>query len=70
MTLVNHKTFALPTKSQGLFTRALTSASVWRERRALSRLSYDALCDIGYSRKQAMNEAKRPFWDVPSNWRA
>lgn len=41
----------------------------WLSRRALDRLSDDALADIGITRDEASREASRPIWDVPSNWR-
>ena len=43
--------------------------SVWRERRALSRLDDAALNDIGITREEAMIEARRPLWDAPQTWR-
>lgn len=43
--------------------------SVWRERRALSRLDDAALNDIGITREEAMIEARRPLWDAPQAWR-
>lgn len=43
------------------FVRMLDVA---RQRRALSRLDDVALADIGLTRKQALIEANRAFWDV------
>ena len=37
--------------------------------RALAALDDSALSDIGISRAAAQNEAQRPFWDAPDNWR-
>jgi uncharacterized protein YjiS (DUF1127 family) len=42
---------------------------VWRQRQALRKLDFDALNDIGISRRDAFAEARRPFWDAPSTWR-
>ena len=41
----------------------------WRQRQVLRSLDADALADIGVTRKQAQNEARRPIWDAPVNWR-
>ncbi len=35
------------------------------ERRLLASLSQHQLSDIGVSRAEALNEAARPFWDLP-----
>ena len=38
------------------------------QRRALAHLDDATLRDIGVTRGQAMIEARRPLWDVPSAW--
>lgn len=38
---------------------------VYRQRRALLRLDATALADIGLTRRDALREATRPFWDLP-----
>ena len=43
--------------------------SVWRSRQALGRLDNAMLEDIGLSAKSAYEEAAKPIWDVPQNWR-
>lgn len=47
--------------------------SNWRalrkQRKSLSRLDSRALEDIGLTRHEAQQEARRPFWDVPESWR-
>lgn len=43
--------------------------ALWRQRRALARLDDRALADIGVTRTEAMAEAARPAWDVPTTWR-
>ncbi|WGW02202.1 DUF1127 domain-containing protein [Tropicibacter oceani] len=43
--------------------------AVARQRRALARLDDAALRDVGLSREEARQEAARPFWDAPENWR-
>ena len=39
-----------------------------RQRRKLARLADAALRDMGLTRKEARDEAKRPVWDVPHHW--
>jgi len=46
-----------------------TMLTAWRTRQHLKGLDADALRDVGLSRAEAEAEAKRPFWDVPANWR-
>jgi uncharacterized protein YjiS (DUF1127 family) len=43
-------------------------ASLLRQRRALKALDARALNDVGLSRHEAQQEAKRPVWDAPENW--
>ncbi len=40
-----------------------------RQRHQLSRLDDAALDDIGLTRADALSEAARPLWDVPTAWR-
>ncbi|MEM6728506.1 MAG: DUF1127 domain-containing protein [Pseudomonadota bacterium] len=40
-----------------------------RSRNALAALDADRLADLGLTRDEAMEEAQRPFWDVPAHWR-
>lgn len=44
-------------------------ATTYRQRRSLKRLDHWALNDIGLSRRDAQQEAKRPIWDVLDTWR-
>ena len=53
-----------------IFGRLTDYAALYRQRRALARLDAQALADIGLSQSDAQSEAKRPIWDVPSNWHA
>lgn len=39
-----------------------------RQRRKLARLDDAALRDMGLTRRQALDEARRPAWDVPHHW--
>ncbi len=41
--------------------------SLYRQRRTLAALDPTALADIGLTQEQAQSEARRPFWDFPSN---
>lgn len=41
---------------------------LWRQRQALKSLDDAALKDIGITREHANAEARRSFWDAPSNW--
>ena len=41
---------------------------LWRQRQALKRLDDAALRDIGLTRKDALAESRRFFWDAPQNW--
>lgn len=57
-------------KSPTSALRLLSMASnTYRQRRALARLDDTALADLGISRADAVQEAKRPLWDVPASWR-
>ncbi|WP_371054528.1 DUF1127 domain-containing protein [Rhodosalinus sp. K401] len=40
-----------------------------RQRRALAKLDASRLRDIGLTRDEALAEACRPIWDVPTYWR-
>ncbi len=40
-----------------------------QQRRRLCKLDKAALRDLGLTRHEALKEARRPFWDVPHNWR-
>lgn len=39
-----------------------------RQRRALRDIDDHILKDIGLTRRQAEQEAARPFWDAPDHW--
>jgi uncharacterized protein YjiS (DUF1127 family) len=58
-----------PTPRRSLITRLRHLYGIWRQRRALARLSNAQLQDIGVTRAQADAEAARPFWDAPPHWR-
>jgi len=48
----------------------LTHALARRRQRAhLLRLDDHLLRDIGLTRADVLDEAARPFWDVPRHWR-
>lgn len=49
--------------------KAIGSALALRKQRLkLKDLPAAALRDIGLTRDQALAEATRPFWDVPTHW--
>jgi uncharacterized protein YjiS (DUF1127 family) len=59
----------LPSRSRsGLMAFALQAIGVWQQRRKLARLDDTQLRDIGVTRAEALQEAERPLWDVPSTW--
>ena len=71
MTTRTHPSAGLPMAALRA-TAALRMADLmelWRQRRALAELDDRTLDDIGVSRRAALDEAERPFWDVPANWR-
>ena len=39
-----------------------------RQRRKLAKLDDAALRDMGLTRREAQEEARRPSWDVPHHW--
>ena len=41
------------------------SYATYRQRRHLVALDTDALKDVGLTQAQALDEASRPFWDLP-----
>ena len=43
--------------------------ALYRPRRALGRLDETALTDLGIPPQEARAEARKPIWDIPSNWR-
>jgi len=46
-----------------------TWMSLYRQRHDLSMLDDHLRRDVGLTEQQVDTEAKRAFWDVPSNWR-
>lgn len=58
-----------PRTNTSLLARLRSMLSLSRSRTALSALSKAQLQDIGVTAKQAREEARRPAWDVPANWR-
>ncbi|MEM7318220.1 MAG: DUF1127 domain-containing protein [Pseudomonadota bacterium] len=57
-------------RTRGSLISVLVRAhSVWRQRRALSRLDAAALKDIGVTPEEAGIEARRSPWDAPETWR-
>jgi uncharacterized protein YjiS (DUF1127 family) len=50
--------------------RLLAAAALSRSRKGLLTLDDHLLTDVGLTRAQALNEARRPSWDAPSHWTA
>jgi len=64
--LFAHQTATTSPKAQSL--RSLLSLR--KSRAALAEMTDAQLRDIGVTRAEAMQEAGRPFWDIPHLWRA
>ncbi|SDI37193.1 DUF1127 domain-containing protein [Alloyangia pacifica] len=43
--------------------------AIARQRRKLAALDDHQLQDLGLTRSQALEEARRGFWDAPNHWR-
>jgi len=70
MAMITTETLHHPVSGMTDLIRSLVSAhSVRKQRAALKALDADRLLDLGISRTDALSEAKRPAWDVPSHWR-
>ena len=52
----------------GLFAHVARMIAVGKQRRALKSLDAHLLRDIGITQQKALNEAKKPVWDVPAHW--
>lgn len=62
-----HPSIAAPQVSIWGVVKSIGSTA--RQRKALGQLDDAALRDVGLTRQQAVAEANRSIWDVPSNWR-
>lgn len=70
--LVRHTCSSSPNstnKARSIVDIIARTYGLWRSRRALARLTAAQLKDVGVSPSEARNEANRPVWDVPANWR-
>lgn len=69
MTMLTHTRFHRPARRKilGAFARMLATR---KQRRDLARLDDAALEDIGLTRRQATEEARRLLWDAPETWRS
>jgi len=65
--VLNHTAFA-PSRGLPLVTRLAQAIDLFRQRRALNKLGDAALKDIGITRDQAKQEARRASWDAPAHW--
>jgi uncharacterized protein YjiS (DUF1127 family) len=52
-----------------LHLRLLDLVELRRQRQALAALDNARLQDIGLTRAEAEEEARRPLWDAPAHWR-
>ncbi|MGR3323299.1 MAG: DUF1127 domain-containing protein [Pseudooceanicola sp.] len=52
-----------------LIARVFSLLGLHASRQSLARLDDKLLEDIGITREQALKEARRPVWDVPTGWR-
>ncbi|NRB05400.1 MAG: DUF1127 domain-containing protein [Rhodobacteraceae bacterium] len=69
--LTNTHIAAVPTfpRRRGYGALLTNLIVLWRSRRALAQLDARALEDVGLTQQMAQDEAERPVWDVPANWR-
>ncbi len=58
-----------PFTPRGAADRVAEAHTAWRHRKALRELPGAVLRDVGLTRADVEAEARRPFWDVPANWR-
>lgn len=56
-------------KARSLVELIARAYGLWCSRRALARLTATQLEDVGVTASEAHDEANRPIWDVPANWR-
>lgn len=60
-------------QSRGLLNRLTQTLGLilttHAQRQTLLRMDAHLLADTGLTAHQAQNEANKPFWDVPRNWR-
>jgi len=58
--------FAAPRPN--LLARLGAALAVRHQRRQLAAMEAHRLADLGLTRAQALAEAERPMWNVPSHW--
>ena len=68
MTYISAETCPSPARRQSWRTKLANLASLARSRHALRKLNAQQLADIGISKAQATQEARKPLWDVPDHW--
>ena len=62
--------FAFTQRPKMTLLRAIISLeATYRQRRVLAEMESHRLTDIGLTKIEALDEAKRPIWDAPANWR-
>lgn len=65
---LSHIRFA-PQGRRSLLARVVAAFAIRRQRNDLRRLPPHMLRDIGLTEDEALAEASRALWDVPSHWR-
>lgn len=65
ITIARHR----PARPFGILSRVRTAMTLYRQRARLAALDDHLLRDVGLTRDEALAEATRPLWDVPSHWR-
>lgn len=55
-------------KTPSVFRTIAAAFSAQSQRKALKSLDDARLRDLGLTYAQALQEAKRPVWDVPNHW--
>ena len=68
MAYISAETCPAPARRLSWRQKLSTFASLARSRRALRKLGAQQLADIGISKAQATEEARKPLWDVPDHW--
>lgn len=58
-----------PRRRTGLLRTLSLRLAALRQRRALAALDAARLADIGVTREEALEEARRSFWDAPESWK-
>ncbi len=71
-TVARQESVARPSanRPRGVWDALRRRMAIAQQRRALRSLDDHMLKDIGVTAAEAIAEAEKPHWDVPTNWRA